>query len=215
MSDITAPELRVEDTIVDGQANVASAANDEMAKKIAEIDEKISKAIEDLAAARDARIFPLFLDRAAITDETVEDVFEDLREKYKIGIAGCCDRLDVVLESGGGSIDAAYNIGLLLRRYAAKELNIIIPRWAKSAATVIACAGDEILMTPIAELGPVDPQITMFNPLEVSGKRLLNSRILHRYRRGPQDRTQGRDVAGRANRSGMEIAKAEARKNRN
>lgn len=70
------------------------------------------------------------------------------------------------LESSGGSIDAAYNIGLLLRRYATRELNIIIPRWAKSAATVIACAGDKILMTPIAEIGPVDPQIMMFNPLE-------------------------------------------------
>jgi ClpP class serine protease len=55
-------------------------------------------------------------------------------------------RLDVILESSGGSIDAAYNIALLLRRYAKDELNIIIPRWAKSAATVIACAGDKIFL---------------------------------------------------------------------
>lgn len=72
----------------------------------------------------------------------------------------------MILESSGGSIDAAYNIGLLLRRYGQEQLNIIIPRWAKSAATVIACCGDAIEMTYISELGPVDPQITMFNPLE-------------------------------------------------
>ena len=39
-------------------------------------------------------------------------------------------------------------------------------RWAKSAATLLVCAGDEILMTPVAELGPLDPQITVMNPLE-------------------------------------------------
>jgi hypothetical protein len=41
-----------------------------------------------------------------------------------------------------------------------------VPRWAKSAATLLVCAGDEILMGPISELGPVDPQITTMNPLE-------------------------------------------------
>jgi hypothetical protein len=99
-----------------------------------------------------------------INVKTVDDVFETVRERYKSNpIPG---HLDVVLESSGGSIDAAYNIGLLLRRYAPDELNFIIPRWAKSAATVLACAGDKIEMTPVAELGSVDPQITMFIALE-------------------------------------------------
>ena len=63
-------------------------------------------------------------------------------------------------------IDAAYNISLLLREVADKELTFIIPRYAKSAATMITCSGDNILMTSAAELGPIDPQITWFNPLE-------------------------------------------------
>jgi ClpP class serine protease len=132
---------------------------------ISEINTKIEEAIKEFSKARDnAKVLPLFLRGTEIGTKTVDDIYDELREKFK-GTSNH-DRLDVILESSGGSIDPAYNIGLLLRRYAKKELNIIIPRWAKSAATVLACAGDKILMTPVAELGPVDPQITMFNALE-------------------------------------------------
>lgn len=132
---------------------------------IAELDRQISKTLSEISQLRDgASVLPLFLNKASIKDKTVDDVFDELRAKYEK--PGPRERLDVILESSGGSIDAAYNIGLLLRRYASKELNILVPRWAKSAATVIACAGDKIFFTPVAELGPVDPQITMFNPLE-------------------------------------------------
>ena len=97
-----------------------------------------------------------------ITSSVVDDVFENLRTKYK----ECNGRLNVIVDSGGGDIDAAYNLAMLFRKYGTEELNFIIPRWAKSAATLLVCAGDSILMTPIAELGPLDPQITEFNPLE-------------------------------------------------
>jgi hypothetical protein len=129
------------------------------------INKKISEALESLKKLRGREIFPLFLTRAEIRDHTVDHIFDELRKIYP-GSTHKNAGLDVLLESGGGSIDSAYNIALLLRRYAIDELNIIIPRWAKSAATVIACAGDKIEMTPVAELGPVDPQITMLNPLE-------------------------------------------------
>ncbi len=134
---------------------------------MAEIDRNIRETLDEFSQLRDgAKVLPLFLNKASITSKTVDDVFDDLRVQYDSVPAPERNRLDVILESSGGSIDAAYNIGLLLRRYAKQELNIIIPRWVKSAATVIACAGDKILMTPIAEIGPVDPQITMYNPLE-------------------------------------------------
>jgi hypothetical protein len=71
-----------------------------------------------------------------------------------------------IVDSIGGDIDAAYNLAMLFRRYGPDTLRFIVPRWAKSAATLLVCAGDNILMTPVAELGPLDPQITEFNPLE-------------------------------------------------
>jgi len=64
----------------------------------------------------------------------------------------------LVLYSGGGSIEAGYLVGKLCRKYAA-TLKVVVPRNAKSAATLIACAADEIHMGDLSELGPVDPQI--------------------------------------------------------
>lgn len=99
---------------------------------------------------------------AEITKQVVDDVFDELRTKFK----ECPGRLSVIVDSGGGDIDAAYNLAMLFRRYGSETLTFIVPRWAKSAATLLVCAGNNILMTPIAELGPLDPQITQFNPLE-------------------------------------------------
>ena len=97
-----------------------------------------------------------------ITPQLVEEIFEELRTSFK-DLNG---ELDVVVNSGGGDIDASYNLACLFQKFSHKKLNFMVPRWAKSAATLLVCAGDEILMTPIAELGPLDPQITQINPFE-------------------------------------------------
>jgi len=68
------------------------------------------------------------------------------------------EELDVVLNTPGGDIDAAFSITKLLRRHA-KKVNIIVPSYAKSAGTLICLGADEILMTELAELGPLDSQL--------------------------------------------------------
>lgn len=137
-----------------------------MNKDLAKINDDIRKSIDALKKIRGNEILPLFLNKAHIDTSTVDDIFEELRAKYTNDKDSKNDKLDIILDSGGGLIDSAYNIGIFIRRYAREELNVIIPRWAKSAATLLACCGDRIEMTPVAELGPVDPQITMHNPLE-------------------------------------------------
>ncbi|MCL6580724.1 MAG: ATP-dependent Clp protease proteolytic subunit [Firmicutes bacterium] len=62
----------------------------------------------------------------------------------------------LVLDSPGGDIHAAYLLARLYRTHASK-LTVVVPRFAKSAATLICLAADEIVMTRIAELGPLDP----------------------------------------------------------
>jgi len=69
------------------------------------------------------------------------------------------DRLGVVLFSGGGDIDEAYLLATYLQNIARERLVVYVPRYAKSAATLLALAGDEVIMLPVAELGPVDPVI--------------------------------------------------------
>jgi len=130
-------------------------------KQIKEIENKIEQNLIHLQEIRESRLCFPFLG-VEITKSIVDDVFDDLRNNYK----NCDGRLDIIVDSGGGDIDAAYNLSLLFRKYGFTELNFIVPRWAKSAATLLVCSGDKILMSPIAELGPLDPQITQINPLE-------------------------------------------------
>ncbi|MGA7088122.1 MAG: hypothetical protein WB116_07610 [Candidatus Dormiibacterota bacterium] len=66
--------------------------------------------------------------------------------------------IDVWLESPGGDAHAAYKLGLVLRGKATR-LRVVVPDYAKSAATLLTLAADEIYMAPAAELGPLDAQI--------------------------------------------------------
>lgn len=66
----------------------------------------------------------------------------------------------LILLSGGGESGSAYLIGRLCREFSKEnKLIIVVPRHAKSAATLLACAADEIHMGSLSELGPIDPQI--------------------------------------------------------
>jgi len=66
----------------------------------------------------------------------------------------------LILLSGGGEPGSAYLIGKLCREFSNNnKLTIVVPRHAKSAATLLACAADEIHMGSLSELGPIDPQI--------------------------------------------------------
>lgn len=66
--------------------------------------------------------------------------------------------VDLWLDSPGGSARDAYKIGLLLRSIASR-VRVVIPDYAKSAATLLSLVADEIYMGPAAELGPLDVQL--------------------------------------------------------
>ncbi len=69
------------------------------------------------------------------------------------------DKVDLIIETPGGSGEVAEDIVKLLRSKH-KEVGIIVPGWAKSSGTIIAMSGDEILMEPSSGLGPIDAQLT-------------------------------------------------------
>lgn len=71
---------------------------------------------------------------------------------------GDIESLDVILESSGGDVDAAYKT-LTVIRSCAKDTAIIVPFYAKSAATLIALGGDSLILCKGGELGPMDPQV--------------------------------------------------------
>ena len=69
--------------------------------------------------------------------------------------------LDVLIHSPGGIPTAAESIVKLLRPKF-DHIRFIVPHAAKSAATMLALSGDEILLGEAAELGPIDPQLHIF-----------------------------------------------------
>jgi len=77
------------------------------------------------------------------------------------GLTG--DKLDLVLHSPGGSLEAADQIVQYLRsKY--NTIRAIVPQNAMSAATMIACACDEIVMGRHSAIGPIDPQMQIPGP---------------------------------------------------
>jgi hypothetical protein len=67
--------------------------------------------------------------------------------------------VDLLLQSPGGDIDAAEKIVYMCREIAG-EFRVIVPEYAKSAATLIALASDQVIMGLASELGPIDAQLT-------------------------------------------------------
>lgn len=64
----------------------------------------------------------------------------------------------LVIDSPGGSAKAAYQLATMMRRHC-RGFVAVIPRYAKSAATLLALGADEIFLGRDAELGPLDAQL--------------------------------------------------------
>ncbi|HAT1879423.1 TPA: Clp protease ClpP [Legionella pneumophila subsp. pneumophila] len=99
------------------------------------------------------------------------------------------DKLDLIIETPGGSGEVSEDIVRLLRKRF-EEVSIIVPGYAKSAGTIIAMSGDEILMGEISALGPIDAQLVwqgkifsadaLLDGLEKIKKEVLKTDILNK-----------------------------------
>jgi ClpP class serine protease len=69
--------------------------------------------------------------------------------------------LDIVLHTPGGLVLAALQIARAVRQHRGK-VTAFVPHYAMSGGTLIALAADEIVMSPHAVLGPVDPQLGQY-----------------------------------------------------
>jgi hypothetical protein len=70
--------------------------------------------------------------------------------------------LDLLIHSPGGYPEAAESIVETLRAKFS-HVRVIVPSFAKSAATMMAMSANEILLGDDAELGPIDPQMQTAN----------------------------------------------------
>lgn len=68
--------------------------------------------------------------------------------------------IDIIIDTPGGLAEVVEDMVKLVRGKH-NHVGIIVPGSAKSAGTIFAMAGDEILMGPASSLGPIDAQIMM------------------------------------------------------
>jgi len=71
--------------------------------------------------------------------------------------------IDVLLHSTGGDALTAWKLMSVLRERF-ETVSVLVPYMAFSAATIFALGADEIVMHPLASLGPIDPQISIQQP---------------------------------------------------
>ncbi len=91
-------------------------------------------------------------DHADIEVDTVELVNEALG-KLTQG-----HPLDVVLDSEGGEVTSAFKVAKLIAWHS-QDVNVIVPRRARSAAVFLCLVAKQVLMASTAELGPLDPRV--------------------------------------------------------
>lgn len=93
-----------------------------------------------------------------IGDDVIPILFRHLE------LIGKRDNIDLVLYTRGGDMVVPVRIVKLIKNYC-KKFGVLIPYRAHSAGTLIALGADEIVMTKLGELTPVDPTTEHpFNP---------------------------------------------------
>jgi hypothetical protein len=96
--------------------------------------------------------------RGGVDPGLVSITFEDVQGFMEVvhGLDGEAG-LDLIIHSPGGTPDATEAIVHYLRSKFT-HIRVFVPQAAMSAATMLACAADEIVMGKHSSLGPIDPQ---------------------------------------------------------
>jgi len=112
--------------------------------------------LRDIELERKSRLLVYITgDRAGLETriglDTLTLIFQHLRA------LGDQEKIDLFIYSPGGITIAGYS---LVNREFCKTFGVIIPFKALSTATLIALGADEIIMTKMAQLSPVDPSVS-------------------------------------------------------
>lgn len=126
-----------------------------------ELQRHLQKSIKAVLASYKSLTDHFFLlglmdSQTSIGDYELDRIFEALKAK---DAKHANKDILLVLLSKGGSIEPAFQISKLCKQHAKKKFITAVPRYAKSAATLLAIGSDEIHMSALGQLGPIDPQI--------------------------------------------------------
>ncbi len=100
--------------------------------------------------------------------------------------------VDLILHSPGGSPEAAESIVSYLRSKFKHDVRVFVPHAAMSAATMLACSANRIVMGKHSFLGPVDPQFVVQTEL---GRQLVPAHaILEQFELAKKEIAQNTSV---------------------
>lgn len=108
--------------------------------------------------ARVLSFFTSFTWPVVIEDGDADMIEEVLRNTELDG-----RELFLILNSPGGDGLAAERIVNICRNFGRGDFSVIVPKMAKSAATMVCFGAKMVLMNATSELGPVDPQVPIRN----------------------------------------------------
>ena len=138
--------------------------------------QKLMKEIERIRGGR-TLICLLNFDRVSIPYPHICGTFfqEDIKEALFRVLKESVPQesgIDLFFYTSGGNIDAVWPTVSLLREFD-RNFEILVPFRCHSAGTLLCLGARKILMTPLAELGPIDPSVTnAYNPRLGPQKRL-------------------------------------------
>jgi len=115
--------------------------------------EDLSNILAKDPLSKNYRVIFLYDCLGSIMDYDLSRIYDSLLDLEK----GKEDIL-IIVHSNGGSIEPAYLISKYCKELG-KKFVVVVPRKAKSVATLLSLGAGEIHMGPISQLGPIDPQI--------------------------------------------------------
>jgi len=124
----------------------------ELIKKIEE--QRKSKVITYLTSDRPGPV------NARVALDIVPIISKQLRQ------IGEVPKIDLFIYSTGGDTMVPWRLVSMIREYC-ETFSVLVPYKAHSAATMIAMGADEVVMSDLSELSPIDPSTAnIFNPID-------------------------------------------------
>ncbi|NOK57676.1 MAG: hypothetical protein GFH27_549303n59 [Chloroflexi bacterium AL-W] len=99
---------------------------------------------------------------------------------------GPTHQLDLILHTVGGHVNTCRKMSLLLREFA-QHVTVFVTYKARSAGTLLCLSADQIIMSPIAELGPIDPHQISNAPSQAGGPPAISSESIRAYKHMAED----------------------------
>ncbi len=133
--------------------------------------------ISAIEAERGSKVLTYMLSPqgASVADDVVPPLFHQLMTM------GRQTKIDLMISARGGSPEAVWRVLSLLREFC-DHLSVIVPGQLFSASAFIALGADEIIMSPISELGPMHIQTVRSEP-DDEASRFINPFDIMEYMR--------------------------------